>query len=132
MLIFFVLVAAVILVCVQIPRRKHGFLTPVIRRKGVAHNYVKFLLLSISLLFGSTLLYMASLAAYIASVNSLVTQARAGLFSESALYTDANLKNFQDDVLKQSWMMTISLCVNVRVYYNLLAKDTDLNPGYRS
>ena len=73
---------------------------------------------------------MASLTSYGVSINRLVSKVQQGLFSAS--FGDAEMTAFEHDVFKQSWMMTISLCVNVRVYYNLLAKDTDLNPGYRS
>ena len=64
------------------------------------------------LLYGSTALFMASLAGHITSVNRLVTQAQAGLFSDA--YTDEAIVTFEGDVLKYSWMMTIALGINVR------------------
>ena len=72
---------------------------------------MRVLLPSTLLLYGSTALYMASLAGHIASVNRLVSQAQAGLFSDA--YTEATVEAFERDVLKQSWMMTIALAINV-------------------
>lgn len=69
------------------------------------------LLPSTLLLYGSGALYMASFASHITSVNRLVAQAQAGLFSE--IFTTAQVDAFEDDVFKQSWMMTVSLTINV-------------------
>ena len=82
-------------------------------RKGLGYRPVKILLPSTLVLYGSTALYMASLASHVASVDRLVSQAQAGLFSGA--YTDANVAAFEADVLKQSWMMTIALGINVRL-----------------
>ncbi len=54
---------------------------------------------------------MAALASHVASVNRLVAQAQTGLFSGE--FTTAEVKAFESDVLKQSWMMTIALFINV-------------------
>ena len=81
-------------------------------RKGLSHTPVKILLPSTLLLYGSTALFIAALAGHIASVDRLITQAQAGLFSDA--YTDADLDAFESDVLKHSWMMTASLAINVR------------------
>ena len=55
---------------------------------------------------------MASLASYIVSINHLVTKAERGLFSTSE-FGSADITAFQDDILKQSWMITIALGANV-------------------
>ena len=54
---------------------------------------------------------MAALASHVVSVDRLVAQARAGLLSEA--FITAEVKAFESDVLKQSWMMTIALIMNV-------------------
>ena len=81
------------------------------RRKGLSHIFVKILLSSTLLLYGSGVLYMAALASHIVSVDRLVAQARASLLSEA--FTVTEVKVFESDVLKQSWMMTIALILNV-------------------
>ncbi len=81
-------------------------------RKGLDYRPVKILLPSTLLLYGSTALYMSSLASHIISVNRLVTHAQAGLFSDA--YTTADTDTFEADVLRQSWMMTMALGINVR------------------
>ena len=63
------------------------------------------------MLYGSSALYMAALASHVASVDRLVAQARAGLLSEA--FTTAEIEDFESDVLRQSWMMTIALIINV-------------------
>ncbi|KAM5539188.1 hypothetical protein V8D89_007061 [Ganoderma adspersum] len=80
-------------------------------RKGLGYRPVKILLPSILLLYSSTALYMASLASHVASVDRLVAQAQVGLFSGA--YTEADVAAFEADVLKQSWMMTIALGINL-------------------
>ena len=55
---------------------------------------------------------MAGLASHVVSVHRLVSQAQAGLLSEA--FTTPEVKAFESDVLKQSWMMTIALGINVR------------------
>ncbi|KAI1789897.1 hypothetical protein LXA43DRAFT_545702 [Ganoderma leucocontextum] len=82
-------------------------------RKGLGHKPVRVLLPSTLLLYGSTALYMASLACHITSVNHLVSQAQAGLFSDA--YTDAAVEAFERDILKESWMMTFALGINLLV-----------------
>ncbi|PIL26784.1 hypothetical protein GSI_11120 [Ganoderma sinense ZZ0214-1] len=82
-------------------------------RKGLGYRPVKILLPSTLLLYGSTALYMASLASHVGSVNRLAAQAQAGLFSDA--YTNADVDAFEADVLKQSWMMTIALGLNLIV-----------------
>ncbi|KAM5542767.1 hypothetical protein V8D89_003728 [Ganoderma adspersum] len=82
-------------------------------RKGLYHTYVRILLPSALLLYGSTILYTASLASHIISINRLVTQAQSGLFSTA--FTTANMDAFESDVLRQSWMMTIAVSVNVLI-----------------
>ena len=69
-------------------------------RKGLGYRPVKILLPSTLLLYGSTVLYMASLASHVARVDRLVSQAQAGLFSGA--YTEADVTAFKADVLKQS------------------------------
>ena len=81
------------------------------RRKGLSYTAVRVLLPSTLLLYGSTALYMGALASHVTSVARLTAQARAGLLSRA--YTDAYFQEFQSDVLKQSWMMTTALIVNV-------------------
>ena len=81
-------------------------------RKGLGYRPVKILLPSTLMLYGSTALYMASLASHVASVDRLVSHAQAGLFSGA--YIEADVSAFEADVLKQSWMMTIALGINVR------------------
>ena len=54
---------------------------------------------------------MAALASHVISVDRLVAQARAVLLSEA--FTTAEVKAFESDVLKQSWMMTTAVSVNV-------------------
>ena len=92
----------------SVPSSNPGFL---FRRKGLCHTYVKILLPSTLLLYGSTILYTASLASHIISINRLVAQAQSGLFSTA--FTTANMDAFERDVLKQSWMMTTAVSVNV-------------------
>ncbi|KAM5542746.1 hypothetical protein V8D89_003707 [Ganoderma adspersum] len=58
-------------------------------------------------------LYMAALASHVVSVDRIVTKAQAGLFSEA--FTTADVKAFESDVLKQSWMMTIALAIDVLI-----------------
>ncbi|PIL23085.1 hypothetical protein GSI_14393 [Ganoderma sinense ZZ0214-1] len=82
-------------------------------RKGLSHTPVRILLPSTLLLYGSTALYMAALASHGASVDNLTARARAGLFSHA--YTDADVVPFQTGVLKQSWMMTIALIINILI-----------------
>ncbi|KAM5539183.1 hypothetical protein V8D89_007056 [Ganoderma adspersum] len=82
-------------------------------RKGLSYRPVKILLPSTLLLYGSTALYMASLASHVASVNRLVAQAQSGLFSDT--FTTADIASYEADVLKQSWMMTIALGINLIV-----------------
>ncbi|KAM5539185.1 hypothetical protein V8D89_007058 [Ganoderma adspersum] len=80
-------------------------------RKGLRCGPVKILLSSTLLLYGSTALYMASLASHIASVDRVVTQAQAGLFSGA--YTSVDVDAFGADILRQSWMMTTALGINL-------------------
>ncbi|KAM5542766.1 hypothetical protein V8D89_003727 [Ganoderma adspersum] len=82
-------------------------------RKGLSHTFVRILLSSTLLLHGSVALYMAALASHVVSVDRLVAQARAGLLSET--FTAAEVKAFESDVLKQSWMMTIAFMINVLI-----------------
>ncbi|PIL26791.1 hypothetical protein GSI_11127 [Ganoderma sinense ZZ0214-1] len=60
---------------------------------------------------GSTALYITSLASRVASIDRLASPAQAGLFSDA--YTKADINTFETDVLKQLWMMTIALGINV-------------------
>ena len=73
---------------------------------------MKILLPSTLLLYGSTALYMASLASYVTSVDHLVAQAQSGLLSNA--FTATDVASHEADVMKQSWMMTVALGVNVR------------------
>lgn len=59
---------------------------------------------------------MAALAGHVASIDRLVAQAHAGLFSDSGTYpdSDAALDVFEAGVLRHSWMMTFALAINVR------------------
>ncbi|TBU33820.1 hypothetical protein BD309DRAFT_55444 [Dichomitus squalens] len=82
-------------------------------QRGLAHTAVRILLPSTLLLYGSTALYMAGLASYVVSVNRLVTKAQRNLFSDS--FSDADISAFQDDILKQSWMMTAALGMNILI-----------------
>nr|VWO99532.1 Rho-GAP domain-containing protein [Ganoderma boninense] len=66
-------------------------------RKGLSHTPVKILLLSTLTLYGSTAVFMASLAGHVASVHRLTAQAQAGLFNSDA-YTQADLDAFEGDV----------------------------------
>ncbi|KAM5539166.1 hypothetical protein V8D89_007039 [Ganoderma adspersum] len=89
-------------------------------RKGFGHTPVRILLPSTLLLYGSTVLFMASLVGHVTSINRLLAQAQAGLFSESdsdsdGAYTNAALDAFQDDVLRHSWMMTAALATNLLI-----------------
>ena len=81
-------------------------------RKGLDSRPVKILLSSTLLLYGSTAVYMTSLASHIASVNRLVTQAQSGFLSDT--FTAVDVASYEADVLKQSWMMTVAIGVNVR------------------
>ena len=58
------------------------------------------------------MLFMASLVGHVTSVDRLITQARAGLFSDA--YTNVDIDAFEDEVMRHSWMMTASLGINVR------------------
>ncbi|KAM5543429.1 hypothetical protein V8D89_002680 [Ganoderma adspersum] len=82
-------------------------------RKGLSYTPVRVLLPSTLLLYGSTALYMAALASHVTSVAGLTARARANLLSQA--YTDAYLEEFQSGVLKQSWMMTIALIINILI-----------------
>ena len=55
---------------------------------------------------------MSSLASHVASVNRLVTQAQSGFLSDK--FTAADVASYEADVLKQSWMTTVAIGVNVR------------------
>ncbi|PIL30689.1 hypothetical protein GSI_07393 [Ganoderma sinense ZZ0214-1] len=83
-------------------------------RKGLYHTFVRILLPSTLLLYGSTILYTAALGSHIISIGRLVAQAQSGLFSGDA-FTNAEVGAFESDVLKQSWMMTIAVSVNVLI-----------------
>ena len=85
-------------------------LTYNIRRRGLCHKSVKLLLAATLLLYGSTTIYMASLANYLASVHRLVS--RSNLTMPSSFAND-DIRTFKADILRQSWMMTISLAINV-------------------
>lgn len=95
---------------------------PTPSRKGFGYAPVPILLPSTLLLYGSTVLFMASLMGHVASINRLLAQAQAGLFFESqsesdsdGAYTDTALDAFEADVLRHSWMMTAALATNVRL-----------------
>ena len=79
---------------------------------------MQILLPSTLLLYGSTLLFMISLASYISSVGSLINHARLGLYSTS--FSAANINAFDSEILTQSWMMTAALAINVRLAHFLL------------
>ncbi|TBU49525.1 hypothetical protein BD309DRAFT_909808 [Dichomitus squalens] len=79
-------------------------------RRGLGHRPVKFLLAATLILYGSTTVYMASLASYVTSVHSLVLHATLGISSES--YANET-RVFRDGILRQSWMITISLMTNI-------------------
>lgn len=84
------------------------------RRKGLDHTPVKIFLPSTLLLYASTTLYMASLAGHVSIIHRLVSQAHVGLFSDAYTYTA--VEAYERDVLKQSWMMTVALAINVCLF----------------
>ena len=86
------------------------------RRRGLCHKSVKLLLAATLLLYGSTTIYMASLANYLTSVHRLVSHSNITMPSS---YANDDIRTFKADILRQSWMMTISLAINVRYFSDL-------------
>ena len=76
----------------------------------VVNLAVKLLLAATLLLYGSTTIYMASLANYLTSVHRLVSHSSITMPSS---YANDDIRAFKADILRQSWMMTISLAINV-------------------
>lgn len=72
---------------------------------------------------------MAALASHISSVSQLVAKAQAGLFSDA--YTNAEVEAFQSGVLKQSWMMTAALTINVSLISSFSKRYLRAEAGVR-